>query len=196
MNRPGPFALTLVLVAAVATALTALAAIGTDELATKANGTLYAPASTTMAWETAIAAGGVDDQDAATITNPTTQITASTRYLLTLPANKQGAGTFITVRLAYDDGLTGITDPVIAVFGRMDASDVWMRLPNRAGGSTCTLTTAATDVTDGTLLYTMPSAETSTFYRFGCEQFLVGVETPLAGTGTTSNAIVQVKVHN
>lgn len=159
----------------------------------KANGTAYAPAHTTMAWATAIAATGADDLDNAAITNPTTQITGSTRYLITIDQSKKGAGNFICFRLAYDDGLTSITNPVIAVFGRESSSDTWMRLPNRAGGISCTLTTAVTDVTDGTLCYTMPDPEEHVFERGGCEQFLIGTEVALAGTGTTSNAIVQYK---
>lgn len=141
-------------------------------------------------WATAIAAGGVATQDAATIDNPTADITRSTTSVVNLGSV---SGVYVTVQLAYDDGLTSITSPVIELYGRAGGSGTWIRLPNRAGATAVTLTTATTDVTDGTLFYTAPSPTNHIWDRMGCDEFLVGVTTALAGTGTTSNAVVRIK---
>lgn len=150
---------------------------------------IVAPCSLTQNWTTAISAGGPAVQDSASITNPTTQITADTRVLL----RRGGVGTSLILRLAYDDGLTSITNPVVKVFGRT-GNDVWQALRNKSGSLTTTLTTAATDTTDGTLLYTNPAFDTEAIDCLGCDEILVGVETALAGTGTTSNAVIQAKI--
>lgn len=146
------------------------------------------PMSATSFWETAISAGGIAVQDAATITNPSTEI-ASTATIL----KRGGKGTLLVVRLQYDDGLTSITDPVIKVFGRT-GSDMWEVLKTRAStpAITFTVTTGANDTTDGTYLYTLPSY-VDAFDCLGCEEIVIGVQTALAGTGTTNTAVLQVK---
>lgn len=146
-------------------------------------------ASIVSKWRGVIDAGGPAVQDNASITNPTTQIIAETRHIFVL----DNAGSFVCLRLAYDDGLTSITNPIVKVFGRTGA-DVWQILKTRAGSITGTLTTAATDVTDGTLCYTTPDSQSTTWDCLGCEEILVGVETALAGTGTTSNSIIQARI--
>lgn len=152
-------------------------------------GEVVRPASILGQWRNVLDAGGPAVQDAATITNPTTQIVNSTTHII----NVDNGATFCALRLGYDDGLTGITDPVVKVFGRTK-TDVWQLLKTRAASLTGTLTTAATDVADGTLFYTTPDIETHVWDCFGCEEIIVGVETALAGTGTTSNAVVQAKL--
>jgi hypothetical protein len=148
-----------------------------------------APVSLTGVWQTVISAGGPATQDAATITNATTQITAATRSIF----SRKGAGTILLIRLGYDDGLTSITNPIIKVFGRT-GSDAWMVLKDVSGNLTLTLTTAlSTDATDGTLLYTAADVATSSIDCLGCDEILIGVQTALAGTGTVSNSIIQVK---
>lgn len=153
------------------------------------------PISVTAPWQNVIDAGGMDDQDAATITNPTTQITASTRHIY----QRKGAGTNLILRLVYDDALTAITDPVVKVFGRANGSEVWQLLKNGASGITTTITTqasddGATDVTDGTYLYTTPDFATQAIDCLGCDEILVGVQTILAGTGTVTTAYLQAKI--
>jgi hypothetical protein len=150
---------------------------------------IVAPCSLTQNWTTAISAGGPAVQDNASITNPTTQITAATR----IPLRRGGVGTILLLRLGYDDALTTITDPVVKVFGRT-GSDAWQLLKSIASALTATLPTAATDSTDGTLDYTTPDLSTHAWDCAGCDELLVGVETALAGTGSTANAIIQAKV--
>lgn len=148
------------------------------------------PVGLVSQWRTVITAGGPAVQDAATITNPTTQITSLTR----LPLIVAGAGTHALVRLGYDDGLTLITNPVIKVFGKT-ASDVWQPLITQAGTMSIAVPTVpATDVADGTLLYTAPSFDLLSFDLLGCNEILVGIETALAGTGVVTNSILQVKI--
>lgn len=153
-----------------------------------------APMSATSGWFSVIDAGGMDDQDAATITNPTTQITASTRHLI----YRNAFGTNLMLRMGYDDGLTTVTDPVVKVFGRTGNTEIWQLLKTRSGAITGTITTqasddGATDVTDGTYLYTTPDYDATTWDCFGCEYILVGVQTVLAGTGTVTTAFLQGK---
>lgn len=148
------------------------------------------PVSITCIWQTIIAAGGPGTQDAATITNPNTQITNSTTHVF----KRGGRGTVFFLRLGYDDGLTGITDPVVKVFGRGNSADVWQLLPTEGGALTGTLTTAATDVTDGTLNYTTCGVLAQAWDCLGCEEIIVGIQTALAGLGVTNNSIIQAKI--
>jgi hypothetical protein len=146
--------------------------------------------SITNAWQTVIAAGGPALLDAATITNPTTQIVRATTSIF----ERSASGTVILIRLGYDDALTGITNPIIKVFGRT-GSDPWMILKDVAGNIAMTLTTSlTTDVSDGTLLYTAADVATASVDCLGCEEILIGVQTALAGTGVTNNSIIQVKL--
>jgi hypothetical protein len=146
------------------------------------------PMSATSGWETAISAGGIATQDAATITNPSTQIGATAQIL-----RRGGKGTLLVVRLQYDDGLSSITDPVIKVFGRT-GTDAWEVLKTIAStpALTYTVATNASDTTDGTDKFSIPSYANA-FDCLGCEEIVIGVETALAGTGTTSTAVLQAK---
>lgn len=147
------------------------------------------PCSLSSKWQTVIAAGGPAVQDAASITNPTTQIVNSTTSIF----YKGAYGTNILIRLGYDDGLTSITSPVIRVFGRT-GTDAWQALENKASSETITLTTDSADVTDGTLLYTDVDASSHQVDTLGCEEIIIGIQTALAGTGSTANSIIQVKL--
>lgn len=167
-------------------------ALGSDIRLRKSPDNLYgavAPCSISGPWITVIDAGGMDDQDAATITNPDTQIILSTRHEII----RGLVGTLLLLRLVYDDGLTLITNPVVKVFGRT-GSQAWQLLKTGAGALTATLTTAATDTTDGTYLYTTPELNSQTWDCLGCERLLVGIETALAGTGTVTNAYLEAKI--
>jgi hypothetical protein len=145
-------------------------------------------ASIRATYQTAISAGLVATIDAATVTNPTSQVVRAGTNIM----RADGGGTFLVVRLAYDDGLTAITAPAVKVFGRANLGEPWRLLRTRGGAVQSTLLTAATDAEDGTLKYTTPDLTTSVWDVQGCDQFIVAVETALAGTGTTSNAVVQV----
>lgn len=145
------------------------------------------PCSLTSRWTTAISAGGPATQDAASITNPTTEITASTRRIL--KRNRMN-GTLVMVRLGYSG--TPSTDPIVGVWGRT-GTDAWQRLINKSSGTQSTLATvSASDVTDGTLKYTSAS-EDHTFDCVGCEEILIGVETAFAGS-VTADSIIQMKI--
>ncbi len=145
-------------------------------------------ASIRSAWVTVLDAGTVTTIDNASITAPATQVTRAGTHPIYLGT---GAGQYVQVRMGYDASLTVTTNPVVKVFGRRSGG-AWELLPTRAGALTITLAAAATDVSDGTLKYTTP-ASSAVVDMLGCDEILVGVETALAGTGTTSSAIVQVR---
>jgi len=147
------------------------------------------PVSLSSRWKNIIDPGGMDDQDAATITNPTTQITLGTRKIFKRRAN----GTTLLVSLAYDDGLTSITNPVIKLFGRYDSTEAWRVVLTKGGSLTATFAVASTDSTDGTNLYTPANYDTIAWDCLGYEEFVMGVETALAGTGDATTAYLQGK---
>src|SRR5688572_3929372 len=145
--------------------------------------------SITSAWVTAIDAGGMDAADNASITNPTTQITATDHRII----RRNSGGTTLLVRLVYDATLTAITNPVIAVFGRTNGQD-WQRLLNNAGATAATLTTDSADVSNGTYKFTHPSTTDHAWDCMGCDEFLIGVQTAMSGsTGTATTAYLQAK---
>lgn len=166
-------------------------ALGPDIILAGSNTRSTTPVSITSGWSTVIDALGMDDVDAATITNPTTEIILSTRHRL----HRKGIGTTLLLRMGYDDGLTSITDPVVKVFGKTGTSEIWTLLKSNAPALTGTLTTAlTTDVTDGTYLYTTPDPIALGWDCLGCDYLLVGIQTALAGTGTVTNAFLQAKI--
>lgn len=142
-------------------------------------------------WSVVIDAGGMTVQDASPITNPDLEITASTRHIIS-GDNEQSV--FLALRMAYDDGLASITDPIVKVFGRASDAQDWEILRNKAGSITGTIATDTTnDVSDGTLNWTTTHADNNVWDRNGCNEFLVGVETALAGFGDTSNAYLEMR---
>lgn len=147
-------------------------------------------------WSTVIDAGGMDDQDAATITAPATEIVLSTRHIFRSNGRK---GTFITARMAYDDGVSGVTSPVVKLFGRYrdkDFTSDWQILENKAGSITSTVTVDTTnDVSDGTLNFTHPDADNHVWDCVGCNEFLFGVETAFAATGTVTTAYLEARMY-
>ena len=166
-------------------------ALGTDVyLANEVNAQPVANVTLAAPWQNVIDAGGVT-QDAATVTNPTSQCTKSTSHIF---KRRKGQGSFIRARLGYDDGLTGITNPKVKLFGRANSTDAWQLLPNIAGNFQVTMTTAATDAEDGTLKYTTPDPEDHMWDCDGNDEFIFAVETALAGTGVTNNAILQARI--
>lgn len=144
-------------------------------------------------WVDVIDAGGIRtaDNGGSDITNPDDQIDGLTKHIAKI--NKRG--TFLQVRLKYDDGLTGITNPVIQIFGRYNSDDQWQRLRNLSDSIDITLTTNLTvDVTDGTFLYTDPLFNAQTVDLNATDEFLVGVKTNLIAGGDASTAILQAKL--
>ncbi|TXH58991.1 MAG: hypothetical protein E6Q97_00850 [Desulfurellales bacterium] len=149
----------------------------------------YIPVGGQSNWQTLIAAGEVATLDAATLTNPDTQI-ASTRA----PIKLLGGGTNLLVRLKYDVGFALTTNPVIKVFGRT-GTDGWMPLVNQAALTLTTLVIDTTnDTSDGTFKYTTVYVSLQAMDLLGCQEIVGGVTTALSGVGTTSNAVVQFKV--
>lgn len=147
------------------------------------------PVSLTSNWIQVLDANGPATLNNATITNPTTQITTSTTH----PLSTQGVGTLLVLRLVYDAGLTSITNPTVKVFGKSGAS-AWSLLQTKAGALNAAITTASTDVSDGTFKYTTPDLTNIAWDMQGCDTILVGVEVALAGTGTVSNSLIQAKI--
>lgn len=143
-------------------------------------------------WVTVIDAGGVDGADASPITDPDANITASDHHIFTRDMKR---GTYIVARMAYDDGLTTITDPVVKLFGRHDSNDMWQILENLNGDIAVTIPTDLTnDVSDGTLNFTHPDNSANVWDCMGCNEFLFGIETPLSATGTVTTARLEAKV--
>ena len=147
------------------------------------------PARVECPWTTVCTAP--DNQDADPIVNPTTEIVNATTSIF-MP--NVDAGTLIAMRLGYDDGMSSITNPTVNLFGRTGTAGLWQRLESIGGIEVCTLTTDATnDVSDGTLQYTAVDSVDNIWHVQGCNQFLVGIKTALAGTGTKTNSIIQVR---
>ena len=143
-------------------------------------------------WSDVISGGGPGVQDAASITNPTTQIVNDTTFVI---SRDQRLGTTLAVRLAYNAGASTLTPPIIKIFGRARDDDAWQPLYSLSGNLTATLTDAATDVTDGTFKYTTPHPTNHYFDTAGCDEFLVGVETAFAaGVGIVTDSKIQMKV--
>lgn len=125
------------------------------------------------------------DNSGSSINSPDTQIATVSRRII----KTAGAGTVLRASMRYDDGLSGITDPVINVVGRMSEQDVfWRKLFNKAGSYDATLATAATDLTSGTFDFTDPHPDNNAWDIDGCDEILIGVKTALAATGDVTNA--------
>jgi hypothetical protein len=151
------------------------------------------PLALQQPWQTVLAAGAIDGTDnaGADITNPDTQISGADHVFLKI--DKQG--TFVQFRLKYDASLTGITNPVIQVFGRFNNEEGWQRLKNLSNETDVTLTTAANDVTDATWAWTHPGYLDQTVDLDGTDEIIVGVKTALAAGlgGDVSTAVVEAK---
>ncbi len=152
------------------------------------NAERVAPVSLTSTWTWAISSNQ-DTRDAATITNPTTEITAATRRILTAEGRQ---GTHLVPRVKWDATQSHTTTPVFAAFGHT-GSDAWVRLRTRSGSLTWT-PTFTNYTADGTYRYTVPNLDTDPFDRMGCEEVIFGTETaavldPVEGLGS----ILEVK---
>lgn len=142
-------------------------------------------------WIECCNAPDVADNGGSDVINPGAIVRAETTRIAT-----QGNANTALIRIAYDDGLTSITDPVIQVFGNdaVGATGAWYPLKNSSGTHAITLVTAAsddgvTDITDGTLLR-------STWVEVECKgalEILVAVKVALTGTGTKNTSILEIK---
>ena len=134
-------------------------------------------------WVTIIDNGGLETQDAADITDPAAEINNSTTHIL----RTGGRGTKVYFRMKYDDGITPNADPVLKVFGRYDSDSQWeaLYMNNATPTHEMTMVTAeATDVTDGTDIWTpLVAAGNTEFDLLGNDEVLVGVETAFTVTG-------------
>lgn len=130
---------------------------------------------------------GINGADASPVVRPDL-ITTVTRRILRV----RGRGTTVRLVMRYDDALSAITDPVVRVFGRGSADDVWWRvLSNKAAANAVTITTDPTnDVQDGTYKYTTPHPDNQALDLDGCDDILIGVQTALSGTGDVTNSVL------
>lgn len=158
------------------------------------SGPVVIPVSGTSQWVSAIVSSGANTgpavADASPITNPTTQVTSSTRRIV---RREEVSGTYLLVRLGYASAASDITSPIINVFGRT-GSDDWEKLPNINGDFNATLTADEdNDIGNGTLRFTSVGDDQK-FDMNGCEEFLIGVDTAYAAvTNEGTNSIIQVK---
>lgn len=162
-------------------------ALGTSLVpnAVSPRGEIVRPASILSTWITVIDPGGMTTLDAATITNPTTQITASTRHIFSV----ENQGTTLILRMKYDAGSTVATSPVVKVFGRT-RTDAWQLLKTKALALNATITGApTTDVTDTTWNYTTPDLSAQAWDCAGCMELIVGIETVFAGSITAFSSL-------
>lgn len=119
------------------------------------------------------------------VVNPGAITRASQRKLDT-----EGFGTTLQIRLKYDDGVTGVTSPVIQAFGE-DGNGNWQKLFDRNGSHELTLTVAAsTDVKDADFCYTNPVEVDMD----GCKKVLIAVKTAFNATGTINTSVIQAKI--
>lgn len=141
-----------------------------------------APCSVVSQWTQAI--DTTITLDNASPTNPTTQITASTRHIV---SDDGRGGTFLVPSVRWDATQTHTTSPIFAAFGRT-ADDLWVRLRTRAGALTWTPT--FTDYSaDATYRRTVPNLDTDPFDRMGCQEVLfcttqAAVLDPVEGVGS------------
>lgn len=161
-------------------------------------GQVVVPSGYSSAWVEACPA--VVNTAESTVLNPATYDIA-TRNILNR-AGRVGSsnhvGTTLVLTLQYDSLLTGITSPVVAVFGRYSGKNVagaqvagpWVRLVNTGGLASTTLTANPNvDATDGTFSYSTPDPKTQGYDTLGYDEFIVGVTTGLAGsTGSVTTA--------
>jgi len=145
------------------------------------------------AWQTVVDAGGPALLDGAPVVNPPTQITRSTTHIF----KRNGIGNTLLIRLGYSNGLTAITNPQVHVFGRHSSADFWMSL-NAFGGTfpNALITDLTKDVDDATYKYTSNDGGNLMWKIMGCEEFIIGIEAVLAGTGTVNNSFLQAKFSN
>lgn len=148
------------------------------------------PVSPIFRWSDVVTAGGVNVADA----NPAVQVglvTSPTKGVFAI----EGGATQLLVRCKYNSGISVVSaSPTIKIFGRT-GSDEWDVLHNAAGSKSVPLTLDLTnDSNDGDgFKCTFVNKALHLFDLKGCNEAIVLVEIALAGTGTVSDAIIQIK---
>lgn len=131
--------------------------------------------------------------EAADVGNNVTTILAANATRRSI-LRSQGEGTFLRLRMKYDDGVSAVTSPVVRVFGR-SLSGQWEVLSNQSGNTTATLTVdTANDVADGTYMYTTPAFSGNTWDVAGCSEIVVTVTTAFNATGTETTSLIEYKL--
>lgn len=150
------------------------------------------PSGGSSRWRVCIEAGGPAIADAATVQDPESVVTSTTR--LWIP--RKGKGTHLMLCLGYSSACTPSTDPVVKAFGRT-GTDFPMLLKNRTGGLSAALTTApSTDATYSVtgLRYTTVDDSLHFFDSKECDEALVVIETAFAvSAGTTADSVILYK---
>jgi len=150
-------------------------------------------------WTTAVAAGGMNSADAATIT-AVSSIDGTKKYRIFLPQNVK----YIKARLGYDTATTAMTtNATVKLFGRKlcdpvspsgSASD-WEVLPNRNGQGSVTITAApTTDLDDNSLSRTVVDQDNCVWNVTGCNEIVFGVEAAFNGDGADGSTILEVAI--
>jgi hypothetical protein len=163
---------------------------------------IVAPSTMAVPWQTIIDPGGMnlqdnvvmvdvngDGNDEPQILSPASAITDPTRHILKRDAR---AGTNLRLSMGYDQGNKPTTDPVVKVFGRTNGKR-WQRIPNLLDQTSVTLLSSSKDEGDGTYEYTAAKRDPHTWDCDGCDEILVGVEVPAAGTNI-DQAFLQAKL--
>lgn len=148
------------------------------------------------AWNTAITAGGVATADAATITNPHSEIRSDRKVIDASNLDFD----YVVMSMLYDPTLTGITDPNAVLFGaaadKVGNTGEYSPVNNRNNARSASLACAPASDTKteaGTLARTAVDNQAHVFPRRGNSKFFVGIEQALAGsTGSTATALVQL----
>ena len=155
------------------------------------------PITIAFPWVQIIDAGGITtaDNGGSDIEDPDDQIDGLSKHILKV--NRKGS--FLQVRMKYDDSATGLTDPVVQIFGRYNGDEMWQRLRNLSSSPSINVTIVtdqdANDVTDGTFKYTDPLFDAQTVDLNATDEILVGVKTNFSSTGgITNNAVLQAKL--
>ena len=149
-------------------------------------------------WNDITSAGGPATQDAATVNDVLTQVTAANGRKVIDIGNMEAD--YAAVSMLYDSTLTAITDPVIGLAGASydpgNGVDDYEVLRNRNNARTVSLPCSpSTDQKGaGGLVRTDVDANAHIFPIKGCKRFVPFVETALAGsTGSTATAKLQIK---
>lgn len=135
------------------------------------NTKLTAPISMQADWEDFHTAPETQDNGGSTVVNPSALNSAAHIEL-----NVNGRGTMCAIRLKYD---ASTQDPVVQVFGK-DGNGSYQALVNSNDDNEVTLETPATDVSDGTFLYTTVKAQ-HVFDMRGSQSIILGIKTPITG---------------
>lgn len=165
-------------------------AVSTGKFVVKAPDTRQpvAPVSIVSNWVTAHDKPEEADNSGNIVRNPVSggNVASANHFLL----DTDGMGTTLLLRMKYDDGVTGVTNPKVNVYG-VDGNGVYHRLKDASGAYDLTISVDTTnDQTDGTDNYTA----TIEVDMDGCEKVLVTIHTAFAATGTVNTSVIQAKM--